>query len=330
MNRAVADAPISLSYTTIVAFPHRISTRIHQSASTQTVLALILPLAPSPVYFATKMKVLNPETTPSGASVSDESSLSDTMSECSSISSSPSNYKELIIAPHVGYKKVLVTGGAGFVGSSVAEELLARGDDVVIVDEMNDYYDVRRKENNLDRLRALYPGEKRLAIYRGDICDEQLMHDVFDRERPQWICHMAARAGVRPSIQDPYVYIHSNIVGTTLLMELAHKFGVQLFCSRPRAVSMEDQSQPTFQKRKMWIILCLPMLPLRRYANCWHTHIIIYTSSTQQHCGSSLYTARVAVPTWRLSNLWTASAAAWRFKSLVMVQVVATTLLFQT
>ena len=229
MNRAVADAPISLSYTTIVAFPHRISTRIHQSASTQTVLALILPLAPSPVYFATKMKVLNPETTPSGASVSDESSLSDTMSECSSISSSPSNYEELIIAPHVGYKKVLVTGGAGFVGSSVAEELLARGDDVVIVDEMNDYYDVRRKENNLDRLRALYPGEKRLAIYRGDICDEQLMHDVFDRERPQWICHMAARAGVRPSIQDPYVYIHSNIVGTTLLMELAHKFGVQNF-----------------------------------------------------------------------------------------------------
>jgi len=151
------------------------------------------------------------------------------MSVCSYNSSASSNYEELVIAPHVGYKKVLVTGGAGFVGSSVAEALLARGDDVVIVDEMNDYYDVRMKENNLNRLRELYPEEKRLAIYRGDICDERLMLDLFERERPQWICHMAARAGVRPSIQDPYVYIHSNIVGTTLLMEMAHKFGVQNF-----------------------------------------------------------------------------------------------------
>jgi UDP-glucuronate 4-epimerase len=134
-----------------------------------------------------------------------------------------------IVQPHMGYKKVLVTGGAGFVGSSVAEELLSRGDDVVIVDEMNDYYDVRIKENNLRRLRMLCPDEKRLTIYRGDICDEDFMLKLFEKEAPQWICHMAARAGVRPSIQDPYVYIHSNIRGTTHLMELAHKFGVKNF-----------------------------------------------------------------------------------------------------
>lgn len=175
----------------------------------------------------------NHNTTPSVASVSDDSSLSDSMTSMSvctdSNASSSTNYEELIIAPHVGHKKVLVTGGAGFVGSSVAEELLARGDDVVIVDEMNDYYDVTRKQSNLDRLREMYPEEKRLSIYKGDICDEKLMTDLFEKERPQWICHMAARAGVRPSIQDPYVYIHSNIVGTVLLMELAHKFGVKNF-----------------------------------------------------------------------------------------------------
>mmetsp|Transcript_7208 Transcript_7208/g.16393 ORF Transcript_7208/g.16393 Transcript_7208/m.16393 type:complete len:448 (-) Transcript_7208:58-1401(-) len=169
--------------------------------------------------------------TPSVASVSDQSSLSndETMSDCSFSSSTSSKYDEQIISPHVGYKKVLVTGGAGFVGSSVAEALLARGDDVVIVDEMNDYYDVSMKENNLNRLKKLYPGENRLAIYRGNICDEQLMLKLFETERPQWVCHMAARAGVRPSIQDPYVYIQSNIVGTTLLMEMSHKFGVQNF-----------------------------------------------------------------------------------------------------
>jgi UDP-glucuronate 4-epimerase len=134
-----------------------------------------------------------------------------------------------VVAPHTGYKKVLVTGGAGFVGSHVAEYLLARGDDVVIVDEMNDYYDVHMKEANLKHLREAYPDEKRLKIYRGDICDDELMMRIFETEGPEWVCHMAARAGVRPSIQDPYIYIHSNVKGTTLLLELSAKFGVKNF-----------------------------------------------------------------------------------------------------
>ena len=118
---------------------------------------------------------------------------------------------ETPVAPHVGYKKVLVTGGAGFIGSNVAEYLLGRGDDVVIIDEINDYYDVKIKQSNLDHLRSMFPDESRLAIYKGDICDEKLMDEIFEKERPKWVCHMAARAGVRPSIQDPYIYIHSNI-----------------------------------------------------------------------------------------------------------------------
>mmetsp|Transcript_27190 Transcript_27190/g.50984 ORF Transcript_27190/g.50984 Transcript_27190/m.50984 type:complete len:419 (+) Transcript_27190:267-1523(+) len=136
---------------------------------------------------------------------------------------------ETPVAPHVGYKKVLVTGGAGFIGSHVAMFLLERGDDVVIVDEMNDYYDVRIKESNLKLLKDTFPQEGRVKIYRGDICDEELMDTIFEKERPKWVCHMAARAGVRPSIQDPFVYIHSNIKGTTHLMELSHKFGVENF-----------------------------------------------------------------------------------------------------
>jgi UDP-glucuronate 4-epimerase len=68
-----------------------------------------------------------------------------------------------------------------------------------------------------------------LKIYRGDICDEQLMARIFEEDKPEWVCHMAARAGVRPSIQDPFVYIHSNIKGTTQLMELSAKHGVKNF-----------------------------------------------------------------------------------------------------
>jgi len=137
--------------------------------------------------------------------------------------------KHTAVPPHTGYKKVLVTGGAGFIGSHVAELLLARGDDVVIVDEMNDYYDVKIKQTNLKLLREAYPDEKRLKIFRGDICEENLMETIFEECRPEWVCHMAARAGVRPSIQDPYVYIHSNIKGTTHLMELSAKYGVKNF-----------------------------------------------------------------------------------------------------
>ena len=135
-----------------------------------------------------------------------------------------------VVEAHVGYKKVLVTGGAGFIGSNVAEALLDRGDDVVIVDEMNDYYDVTIKEMNLKLLRRKAASSPdRLKLYKGDICDEAFMSELFENERPEWVCHMAARAGVRPSIQDPFVYIHSNIRGTTHLMELSHKFGVKNF-----------------------------------------------------------------------------------------------------
>jgi len=147
----------------------------------------------------------------------------------SAVESGENTSTHTMVEPHVGYKKVLVTGGAGFIGSNVAEYLLSRGDDVVIIDEMNDYYDVGIKEANLRLLEESYPEEGRLKIYRGDICDEDLMEQIFETDQPKWVCHMAARAGVRPSIQDPFVYIHSNIKGTTQLMELSHKYGVENF-----------------------------------------------------------------------------------------------------
>ena len=127
-----------------------------------------------------------------------------------------------------GYKKVLVTGAAGFVGSHLADKLLERGDDVVIVDEVNDYYDVRIKESNLKMLVEKY-GTERVQVFRGDVCNETLMEHVFDATQPKWVAHMAARAGVRPSIKNPFVYIHSNIEATTRLMDLSHQHGVKNF-----------------------------------------------------------------------------------------------------
>jgi UDP-glucuronate 4-epimerase len=93
---------------------------------------------------------------------------------------------------------------------------------------MNDYYDVRIKETNLALLRQKY-GDERVSVIVGDICDAELMEQVFEFTRPEWVCHMAARAGVRPSINDPFIYIQANIKGTTTLLELSHKYGVKNF-----------------------------------------------------------------------------------------------------
>lgn len=125
-------------------------------------------------------------------------------------------------------KVVLVTGGAGFIGSNVSDKLMDRGDKVIIVDEMNDYYDVRLKQNNLEFLFRKY-GREQCVIYRGDICDVDFISDIFERERPTHLCHLAARAGVRPSIADPYIYVHSNIEGTTRLLDLSRQYKVKNF-----------------------------------------------------------------------------------------------------
>ena len=130
-------------------------------------------------------------------------------------------------------RRILVTGAAGFVGSHVARHLLERGDDVVVVDEVNDYYDVKIKEANLRALRESF-GDSRVSIHRGDIGNGGFLDDVFQQQHVlaggfDAICHMAARAGVRPSIGNPSLYVHSNVKATVELLERAVKFNVSNF-----------------------------------------------------------------------------------------------------
>ena len=122
-------------------------------------------------------------------------------------------------------KTILVTGGAGFIGSHLCDALLAREEEVVCVDNFNDYYDPRIKERNIvDCL------EKRnFRLCRGDILDFPLMKNIFSREKPQKVIHLAARAGVRPSINNPFLYEEVNIRGTLNLLELAKEFKLDNF-----------------------------------------------------------------------------------------------------
>jgi len=122
--------------------------------------------------------------------------------------------------------KVLVTGGAGFIGSHTADHLLSRGEEVVVVDELNDYYDTSIKQENLQLLSR---HGSRYSFHHGDICDRQSMTKLFQTHKFDVVCHLAARAGVRPSIENPYIYVHSNVEGTLVLLDLSQKFGIKNF-----------------------------------------------------------------------------------------------------
>ena len=111
--------------------------------------------------------------------------------------------------------KVLVTGAAGFIGMHVAQRLLARGDEVVAVDNLNAYYDVALKEARLDRLRQ-HPG---FRFVRLDIAEAEALGRLFRQERFQRVVHLAAQAGVRYSLDNPQVYVQSNLVGFLNVLE---------------------------------------------------------------------------------------------------------------
>ncbi len=125
-----------------------------------------------------------------------------------------------------GQLKVVVTGGAGFIGSHVAERLLERGDRVIIIDNLNGAYDQRIKRHNLAHVARKDTTNKSLQIYKADICNKRMMQVIFEREKPDIICHLAARAGVRPSIDDPEEYMRSNIMGTLVMFEMAKQFNI--------------------------------------------------------------------------------------------------------
>ena len=108
----------------------------------------------------------------------------------------------------------LVTGVAGFIGSQVADRLIAAGHDVVGIDNVNDYYDIRLKEHRLKLLEA--PNFK---LVRGDIEDVGLLTTLFDQHEFSVVLNLAARAGVRYSIQNPHVYMTTNAMGSLNLMD---------------------------------------------------------------------------------------------------------------
>jgi UDP-glucuronate 4-epimerase len=119
--------------------------------------------------------------------------------------------------------KILVTGAAGFIGSRLSERLLARGDHVVGLDNLNDYYEVSLKEARLARLLP----HANFKFYKDDIVDRPAVDRIFKETKPQRVMHLAAQAGVRYSITNPHAYIEANIVGFMNILEACRHLAVE-------------------------------------------------------------------------------------------------------
>lgn len=116
-------------------------------------------------------------------------------------------------------RRVLVTGGAGFIGSSLSARLLAENCELAIVDDLNDFYPPEEKIANLEGIGCHRHG----CFYKADICNESAIRTIVARHQPQFVFHLAARAGVRPSIQEPLLYEQVNVQGTMILLEACRR-----------------------------------------------------------------------------------------------------------
>ncbi len=134
--------------------------------------------------------------------------------------------------------KVLITGTAGFIGFNLARKLLERGDEVVGIDSINDYYDInlkyaRLKELGIDNpqitygMRAASNTNNKHSFYKVNLEDREAVFKIFEAEKPDAVCNLAAQAGVRYSLTNPFAYVDSNITGFINILEACRQYGVQ-------------------------------------------------------------------------------------------------------
>ena len=142
--------------------------------------------------------------------------------------------------------KVLITGGAGFIGSHLVEAYLERGDEVAVLDSFDPFYARERKERNLATARS-HPGFA--SLYEGDIRDRAFVRTAFREFRPEGVAHLAALAGVRPSLESPERYCDVNLTGTAVILDESVRAGVErlvftssssVYGARPRGPFRED------------------------------------------------------------------------------------------
>ncbi len=132
---------------------------------------------------------------------------------------------------------ILVTGGAGFIGSHLILKLLEKGYTVICIDNLNEYYDPKLKEDRLSQFLS------KVKFYKVDIADKDALEIIFMQEKIDKICHLAAQAGVRYSLENPFVYGDANLIGTLNILEFAKRYEVKdiVFASTSSIYGMNEK-----------------------------------------------------------------------------------------
>lgn len=174
-------------------------------------------------------------------------------------------YMFLIFNISLYAKNILVTGGAGFIGSHVTEMLLNRGDNVFVIDNMNDFYNPLLKFNNIESIRKnIKKRSGSFYFFQFDINDIQALEAFFKAYEIDVICHLAARAGVQPSIEDPILYAQANVLGTICILEMARKYNIPHVVLASSSSVYGDNTPVPFAEDSVPNILCSPYAATKR------------------------------------------------------------------
>jgi UDP-glucuronate 4-epimerase len=218
-------------------------------------------------------------------------------------------------------QRMLLTGGAGFIGSHLAEGLLHRKAQLTIVDSLDDFYSQDWKRAHLDEVHRAGSYEFNAV----DICDIDSLRETMTRFRPEIVIHLAARAGVRPSVEQPRLYEQVNVSGTVNLLELCRDLGVKKFVfgssssvygATSKAPFSEDQVDgrpisPYAATKLSGELLCYT------YAHLFRIPIVCLASSPLMGLGSArIWLSASSLRKWRMAN---------PFRSLVMALPAGTT-----
>ena len=166
--------------------------------------------------------------------------------------------------------KVLVTGGAGFIGSHLCERLLRSGYEAICLDNFNDSYTPSAKRKNLDCCVCC----SHFRLIKGDILDGEVTGAVMEQEKPDVIVHLAALAGVRGSVLDPLRYVDTDVKGTVAMLECCRKYGVKKFIFASSS-SVYGTSETPFKGITSRLCRLLRMPPQNTPASCSAGHTTI-------------------------------------------------------
>lgn len=161
--------------------------------------------------------------------------------------------------------RILVTGCAGFIGSNLCDELISLGHKVIGIDNFNDYYDPKIKWDNL----KIAQTSKAFKLYREDILNYSNILKIFNKEKPDYVVHLAARAGVRPSIMNPVLYTEVNVLGTVNLLKLSVDFRINKFIFGSSSSVYGNTPNIPFSENDSCLNIISPYGASKRKAEFW-------------------------------------------------------------